>query len=266
MNRERAGRVKAATARVPTARTVRRGVRAASGASEALTRPKRAPAKWPAGATAQDVSFCRGVVVARGTWRGSGRRRQGRLARYGLARRNARARRLPSTNATASCSVIVLPRFSRCARASAGESLNRTTFPPTTAVAYMTSAYPNEWFGQSEGVRARVIGTFCAARHASAAAAGSSLEPGRAKAPWHPPWLRRAPCCPASRSRRTRHRRARDHVRVHGGLHGHVHGSRLTGAMSRFMSPRMSRAMHCAIAAESVCVSGLSNRGVSDPE
>jgi hypothetical protein len=58
MNRERAGRVKAATAPgAPTARTWRRGVGAASGASEALTRPERAPAKWPAGATAQDVSF-----------------------------------------------------------------------------------------------------------------------------------------------------------------------------------------------------------------
>src|SRR5688572_30723779 len=36
---------------------------------------------------------------------------------------------------------MVLPRFWRCARASAGESLNRTTLPPTTAVAYMISAY-----------------------------------------------------------------------------------------------------------------------------
>src|SRR5712691_1994014 len=44
-------------------------------------------------------------------------------------------------NATASPSVIVLPRFSRCARASAGDSLNRTTLPSTTAVACMTPAY-----------------------------------------------------------------------------------------------------------------------------
>jgi len=36
---------------------------------------------------------------------------------------------------------MALPRFWRCARASAGESLNRTTLPPTTAVAYMTPAY-----------------------------------------------------------------------------------------------------------------------------
>lgn len=36
---------------------------------------------------------------------------------------------------------MVLPRFLRGARASAGESVNRTTFPSTTAVAYMTSAY-----------------------------------------------------------------------------------------------------------------------------
>ena len=59
-----------------------------------------------------------------------------------MARRNARERRLASTNSTACCSVIVLPRFSRCARASAGESLNRTTFPSTTAVAYMVPKYP----------------------------------------------------------------------------------------------------------------------------
>src|SRR5205814_8547335 len=49
---------------------------------------------------------------------------------------------LASTNATACCSLMVLPRFSRCARASAGESLNRMTFPSTTAVAYMASNYP----------------------------------------------------------------------------------------------------------------------------
>ena len=88
------------------------------------------------------VDECRGVIVG---WVGRSRasecRCQGRLARYGLARRSARARRLVSTNATASVSVMALPRFWRCARASAGDSLNRTTLPPTTAVAYMTSAY-----------------------------------------------------------------------------------------------------------------------------
>jgi hypothetical protein len=35
---------------------------------------------------------------------------------------------------------MVLLRFARCARASAGESLNRTTFPFTTAVACITQA------------------------------------------------------------------------------------------------------------------------------
>ena len=59
-----------------------------------------------------------------------------------LPRRPARARRLVATSATASPSVSVLPRFWRCARASAVESLYRTTLPPTTAVAYMTPAYP----------------------------------------------------------------------------------------------------------------------------
>ena len=62
--------------------------------------------------------------------------------RLALARRT-RARRLASTNATASPSVIVLPRFWRCARASAGESLNRTTLPRTMAVTYITLAYGN---------------------------------------------------------------------------------------------------------------------------
>src|SRR5262249_24553290 len=51
--------------------------------------------------------------------------------------RNIRARRFDSTKAIASCSLMVLLRFARCARASAGESLNRTTFPFTTAVACM---------------------------------------------------------------------------------------------------------------------------------
>jgi ankyrin repeat protein len=59
----------------------------------------------------------------------------------GLARRSARARRFVSTNTTASASVIALPPFWRCARASSGDSLNRTTLPPTTAVAFMASAY-----------------------------------------------------------------------------------------------------------------------------
>jgi hypothetical protein len=69
---------------------------------------------------------------------------QNRLAREGLARRNARARRLASTDATVSLSVMVLRRFRRCARAKAGESLNRTTLPRTTAVAYMKAAYGKE--------------------------------------------------------------------------------------------------------------------------
>jgi hypothetical protein len=57
-----------------------------------------------------------------------------------LARRNIRARRFDSTNAIASLSLMILLQFARCARASAGESLNRTTFPFTTAVAFITQA------------------------------------------------------------------------------------------------------------------------------
>ena len=57
----------------------------------------------------------------------------------------ARARRLASTNATASPSVIVFLRFSRCARASAVESLNRMTLPSTMAVACMTPAYAKKY-------------------------------------------------------------------------------------------------------------------------
>jgi hypothetical protein len=76
---------------------------------------------------------------------------QERLARYGLARRSARARRLASTNATASRSVIVLPRFWRCALAGAEESLSRTTLPSTTAVVYMTPADAKRLTDASDG-------------------------------------------------------------------------------------------------------------------
>lgn len=73
--------------------------------------------------------------------------RQRRLAAYGLAERGARARRLVSTNATVSPSLIILPRFCRWARTSARDSLNRTTLPSTMATAYMLRAYakrPND--------------------------------------------------------------------------------------------------------------------------
>ena len=63
------------------------------------------------------------------------------LDRPALARRNAPARCLASTNATALLSDIVWSLFFRCARASDGESLNRTILPCTMAVARMTSEY-----------------------------------------------------------------------------------------------------------------------------
>lgn len=59
-----------------------------------------------------------------------------------------RARRLASTNSIAFRSLKALPRFSRWARASAGDNLNRTTFPPTMAVACMRQDYPKERIGQ----------------------------------------------------------------------------------------------------------------------
>jgi hypothetical protein len=66
---------------------------------------------------------------------------QVRRARYDLARRSARARRLVWTNAKASHSVITLPRFRRWARTNAGDSWNRTTLPSTMAVADISRAY-----------------------------------------------------------------------------------------------------------------------------
>jgi hypothetical protein len=93
----------------------------------------------------------------RGRSRASECRCQGRLARYGLTRRSARARRLASTNATASTSLMALPRFWRCARTSPGDNLNRTTLPPTTAVAYITPAYAKVASDTSENLRTHSI-------------------------------------------------------------------------------------------------------------
>jgi hypothetical protein len=130
---ERAGRVKGAERR-----------------SGPLTRPARS-AQSIAGATVGSASNEPSSPVARP--RGSSGTRRGcqlgslrihvsrRLARHGLARRSVRARRLAPTDATAWLSVIALSRFCRWPRISAGDSLNRTILPPTTAVAYMTSAY-----------------------------------------------------------------------------------------------------------------------------